>query len=66
MGEKFRKDVLSEKVVTICSEQGVTENDCELLIEAWLEDIAPDQRPSTSAVLMQSKRKIYKLVAMPY
>ena len=66
MGEKFWREMLSDRVVTICHEQGCTENDCELLIETWLEDIDPSQRPMSSGVLMDSKRKIWKLTASPF
>ena len=64
MGPLFWKNLLAQRVVDICNEQGVRETDCELVIEAMIDDLSPDQRPTPAGVMMTAKRKIYNLVIM--
>lgn len=52
------RDLLSEKVVSICKEQNVREADCEPLAKCWVEEIAPTSRPTISGVIMGATRKI--------
>ena len=64
MGTLFWKNLLAQRVVDISNEQGVRETDCELVIEAMIDDLSPDQRPTPAGVMMTAKRKIYNLVIM--
>ena len=64
MGPLFWKNLLAQRVVDICNEQGVRETDCELVIEAMIDVLSPDQRPTPAGVTMTAKRKIYNLVVM--
>lgn len=64
MGPLFWKNLLAQRVVDICNEQGARETDCEPAIEAMIDDLSPDQRPTPAGVMMTAKRKIYNLLTI--
>ena len=64
MGPLFWINLLAKHVVDICNEQGVRESDYELVIEAMIDDLSPEQRHTLAGVMMTAKRKIYNLAIM--
>ena len=64
MGPLFWRNLIGEDVVDICKEQGVRETDCELVIEAMIDDLSPEQRHTPAGVMKTAKRKIYNLAIM--
>ena len=53
---------LSDRILSICSEENVEETQCEDLVKSWLRDIELMNRPTVSAVMMRAKQKRYNLV----
>ena len=64
MGPLFWRNLLAERIVDICNEQRARETDCELVIEAMIDDLSPEQRHTPAGVMMTAKRKIYNLAIM--
>ena len=60
--EQLFRDLLSEKLVSICKENDVREADCEPLVKAWVNEIAPTSRPTVVGVIATAQRKLWGLV----
>jgi len=65
-GEPLWRDLLSDRVVSICKKHDIWETDCQPLVSKWILDINEDSRPTVSGVINESKRKLWNLEPLPF